>query len=434
MRAVMIIGAALLLLWAGPGLARDHFIAPEGQTADQPDGSRDRPWPTVRAALRQGAVSGGDRLLLLPGMHGPLTVRDAQFDTPVTITAAGPDRARVARIDILTSRGLVIRDLDVWPDTPYRERFGFLVRARTDTADITFEALDIRSGPDAPGYLSWDRENWLENRSLSGIHLRGANGAAIGNRLRGIANGIAARGAGARVIGNRIEGFRRDGLRGLGDGGLFRGNRVENCVDVDDNHDDGFQAWTEADIPAQREIADLVIEGNRILEWTGPAGHPLRCRLQGIGLFRGPYRDLVIQNNLIAVSAYHGIAVMGAEGARIVNNTVVPASGRPSGHPWFPWIHVDDYRDRVTSRGIVVANNIAANIRDVTRRGQKVLQATNAIVRNPSTVLRAPQALDFRLKPDSPLRGRADRSLAPAEDIDGRNRGPEADPGAIELP
>ena len=59
------------------------------------------------------------------------------------------------------------------------------------------------------------------------------------------------------------------------------------------------------------------------MEWRGRDAPDLACSLQGIGLFDGMYEGLNIRNNLVVVSAYHGINAGGALDSVVVNNTII---------------------------------------------------------------------------------------------------------------
>ena len=99
--------------------------------------------------------------------------------------------------------------------------------------------------------------------------------------------------------------------------------KAKNCVVTDANHDDGIQGFK----PGGGTISGLVIDRNTILEWTAAPDHPLRCALQGMFLSDAIYENLVVSNNLVSTSQYHGITLSGGRNAKIVNNTVVNAKG-----------------------------------------------------------------------------------------------------------
>ncbi len=418
-------------LATGPAMARDLHVAARGTVADaEPDGSVASPFPSVEAALP--ALAAGDRLLLADGTHGPVRILGHRFAEVVTIEPAEGATARTPAIRVADSAGIRLRGLGVWPDTPAID-WRALVIVEPSAEDITLEALDIRSGPDAEAYLDWSAETW-RGRYRDGVRLDGTRIALRDSRLLGLRHGVAVTGPHAEVTGNLIEGFSGDGLLGIGDHGVYRGNTVQNCVKVDGNHDDGFQSWS---LGPNRSVGTgvvtgVVIDANRFLEWVGPRDHPLRCVMQGIGLFDGRYADWVIQNNLIAVRAFHGITMGGADNPRVLHNTVVHADGARQKKPW---IKITGHKDGSPSRGGIVANNIAAQVVLETKRNPTIVGSKNLPLRRPSRVFQDPFRGDFRLKPTAGSIDAGDPRFATERDIDGtpRPKGGGPDLGAFEI-
>ena len=93
-----------------------------------------------------------------------------------------------------------------------------------------------------------------------------------------------------RIQENLVDGFSADGLRGLGDDGLFEYNRVQNSYvedPPDPNHDDGFQSWSVGPGGVGTgEVRGVVLRGNVFINHVNPA-HPLRTSMQAIGCFDG---------------------------------------------------------------------------------------------------------------------------------------------------
>lgn len=383
-------------------------------------------WRALQAALAAGQVGAGDTVVLEKGDHGILSLIGLHFK-PV-LTFRGAKGAHVQAIMVKDASGLVVRDLDVWPTAALDQKA--LVLSHSNTRDILFSGLDVRSKADAPRtYLDWTLAQWLSLGGIGGVRIEGANNAVLDSQVTATGFAITALGPAARIERNHIRGFMGDGMRALADGAIVRGNTVENCIKVDDNHDDGFQAWAPRD--GSGPLRGLRIEDNRILEWRGPNAHPLRCRLQGIGLFDGPYRDLTIANNLVLVTGYHGISLYGGHNSRIVNNTVL--------HPGpttqdFPWIKLQDAKTGEKASGNVLANNLAARFSITTTLPQSQPEGTNVTISEPATIFRNPMQGDYRLKPSLRLRSAGLGSLAPATDIDGTPRplGSGVDLGAFE--
>lgn len=410
----------LSLFLAAPAMAATWTVDPAAGPGG--DGGPARPFASVAAALDSGQVAGGDTLRLAPGDHGPLMLEKVGFDRPVTLLSDPATPAHFSRIRLKDTRNLVIDGATVWDlDGPRRHPFAVEESGRNNV----LRNLDVRSLADATGYRGWDVARWLTDRR-GGIRLRGRGAVAENNRITGVSEGISALGDKARISRNVIRGISADGIRALGDDSLAHGNYVADCFKVDDNHDDAFQSWSRG--PDGRSgrgtVSGLVIDANTFVEWSGAnPDHPLRCALQGIGLFDGMYDGIVISNNVISVSAYHGIAVAGMTNGRIVNNTVMNARGISR---QAPWITIGKHRDGTPSTGNVVANNIAP--RFMFKPEEKVQDlntvTANARVIYPHADLNFDPALPpgtfVTLKPDSALKGTAEPTLAPPPAPGGR--------------
>ncbi len=425
----------VILLTASPVLARDIFVAPSDiDESNAPDGSRDRPWLSLAEAFRIGKPSDGDRVVLLEGNHGSLNIRGLRYDPPLVITSASQDRAHVDFIAVTSSSGIVIQDLDVWPREPGDLRA--VASTTKDSTTIRFENLRIMSRPNADQhYLRWSAQDWTGPWRTHGIRMDGADNIATGNTIFGIDFGITTTGPNSRILGNRVFGFSGDALRSLGDDTVISGNRVENCVKVNKNHDDGFQAWAPRGKAAgsQSALSNLTITNNMILEWTGPSNHPLLCRMQGIGMFDGPYRDVRITNNVIVVSAYHGISIHGGHGVIITHNTVVHSN--PNSGENFPWIRVNDQKGGAPASDLVVANNLAMGYANATSAPLPPFRLTNAQITRPFPLFENAQEHDYRPRADSGVIDAGKSAYAPDHDIIGQPRpqGNAPDLGAYEV-
>ena len=426
---------ALALLSAAPTLARDHYVAPPGGARGPGSGQLDSPWTSLWAALNSAEVRGGDRILLLPGTYGRVALQAPGFVPPLRILPAEPGTVHMDALRVDRGSGLTFTGLRLWPRAPGGLPPALVQTAR-GTARIRLEALELRGSPDAPSaYLGWGFEDWTRNWAPNGVLLRGAESGLFDSRLTGTNFGLTLEGDGATALGNRIYGFSGDAIRVLGDGSRIEDNEIGNCIKINDNHDDGIQSWANKPGGGQRQpVRDLVLVRNTILEWTGAQDHPLRCVLQGIGLFDGAFDGLRIENNIISVSAYHGIAVYGGRGVTILNNTVVHARGTPG--TTHPWILVQDKKDGAPARDVRIAGNVAAGL--ISRMAQEPPRMTprgNMILRQPIRLFPRLLEGDFRsVAPDNPLVDRADPSLAPPRDRFGtaRPKGHLPDLGAIE--
>jgi hypothetical protein len=423
-----VFAAALLALGAGATAAADWFVAPPGAARPAAAGTLEDPFTSVHAAFASGRVQGGDRILLLEGEHGPLVITNRAPASEVTIASLEGRKAHVDSIEITgTSRNLRIARLSVWPRDPGAWR-GYLAQTDATVTDVVFEQLEIRSARDAYSFMDWDVAKWRERRA-SGIRMNGPRSTALRNRIIGVYMGITLMGADSQALRNLVNGYDGDGLRGFGPNTLFHRNRVLNCVDTDDNHDDGFQSFTYS---GSGPIRGLTLDGNVIIEWTGAESHPLRCRLQGIGLFAGFYEDLTIINNLVAASQYHGISVYGARRAKIINNTVVHNFGKTT---LTPYILITDNKDGTPSSDVLVANNVAMSVRGKVDPENRVEFRNNSVIGTPGAVFENAFAFDYRPTPSSGFIDTGDPGVAPPHDMLNQRRpgGALPDRGAYEV-
>ncbi len=427
MLKVATLTVGLFALSCVPSLSETYFIAPLGAVVSgTPDGTEGLPFPSIDKAFASGKVKGGDTLLLKDGAYGAVTIKaNAAFDLPVEIASQNGKSAQLDSILLAeTTRNLTFRNLSVWPKNPATGE-AYLIRAYSGTSNITLDGLDVRSDPDSINYMKWDSAKW-EARKYSGIMLEGPRSLVTRNKLTGIRHGIMVFND-SKIVDNVVEGYNGDGLRAFSRS-TVRGNRVTNCVQTDGNHADGFQSYSLEGVP----VTNLVVEGNTIIEWTGVADHPLRCALQGIGLFDGPYDNLTIVNNLISATQYHGISVYGARGARIINNTVVNTLGLVGK---YPYIAVHPSKQGVAPKDVLVANNIAMSIQGIASEVDRVVFRNNSLIGVPSQVFENSVAYDYRPKATSGFVDTGDASVAPSTDVSGNMRpyGPLPDRGAYEL-
>lgn len=344
-----VFAACMLLAAGGVACARDLHVAP-GAAADGADGSAARPFPLVAAALAAGAGQ-GDRLLLAPGDHGAVLIRGVRADPPLEVLAAPGERPpRLSSLRVRDSDGVSVEGLLVEGGTGVPNET--LVWIGSDAARVRLKGLTIRSGT---GHEAWTAAEWA--RARHGIAVAGADAEVLGNRLSGVYHAITVFSPGVTVAGNVIDGFGGDGIRGLGDRGLYEGNRIENCFAVDQNHPDGFQSWSQG--PDGRVgkgvVRGVVLRGNVIRQASGQRP-PLGCVLQGIGLFDGMYEDWLIEDNLVEVDQWHGITVAGGINVRILGNTVRNLSPAPPGPPW---ITIGAHKDGRPGAGNLIAGNSA---------------------------------------------------------------------------
>jgi hypothetical protein len=351
----VLLDAALAVV---PAAARDWHVAP-GAPAAAADGSLVHPFADLAAAVATAAP--GDRVLLGPGDYGAVRLEGVTADPPITIQSADPAvPARLSALRIRRSSGLSIEGLLVEGARVGAGKGGQpLVLVAEDANDIHLRGLTVRSGT---GYETWGAATWLAT-VRNGIELNGTRNELTDSRIVAVRTGVIARGPEARVIGNLVDGFSHDGMRGLGDNGWFEGNRVQNCVKVDGNHDDGFQSWSRG--PDGKSgggvIRGVVLKDNVILSNADRRlVAPICPRLQGIGMFDGMYEDWLIEGNRIETNAWHGITVLGGINVRVIGNYVSNQTPGQPGPPW-TWITVAAHKDgRPGARNLIEGNQATA--------------------------------------------------------------------------
>lgn len=414
-----------LALVAQPALAATWYVAPIGAVfPGNPNGTIDRPFVSTDTALASGKIKAGDTVLLMDGVHPMLRVQTS-FASPVTFESQNDRRARVDSIYLSgAAHNIIVRDLKVWPTNPLLHQ-STLVVSSFSTSDNQFISLDVRSSEDAYNYATWTATDWA-TRKTSGAFLDGARLQMRQSNFTGVYFGVVVSGENGLVSGNTIDGFSGDGLRGNGPRGTFRDNIVQNCANFDGNHADGFQAFSNGNIPG------LTIERNIFIEWMHNPNYPLRCEMQGIGLFLLEYSQLKIINNVIAVGNGHGISVMGGHGVEIINNTVVNIDGI---QPGWPWIGIYPSTAGVPSTDVLVANNLAMGYAGTNDKTNRIKFTSNRIVRSVAFAYPGWQSFVYKLRPDSRFIDAADPLYAPTLDIlrHTRPRGTGPDLGAYEM-
>jgi len=366
-----------------PCLAADFYVDPLTGSM-QNDGSYDSPWRTLEEVIdlnlvasqaweshpyspdlslvpkNEGApVQAGDIIYLRNGYHGVVSLIEYYNAAPITITNQAGHSPQLARLQIRSAQNWSISGLTLSPELAPVYETATLIDL--DSHSWTGPIWDCQV-QDCFAYSvidssSWTLQNW-NDLACNGISLDGDRLSAQSNRLLNVNFGITASGEHCQVVDNTVENFAGDGLRGLGDFGTFEGNLIKNCYDVNGNHDDGFQSWSNGPSGVgSGTVYGIVIRGNTFINYEDP-NQPFRGTLQGIGCFDGFFEDWVIENNVVMVDHWHGITLMGARNCRIVNNTVIDLNAE---NPGPPWIRITAHKDGTPSSGCTVRNNLASS-------------------------------------------------------------------------
>lgn len=359
---------AVLMCVAASVQAKDHIVQAVPGAA--------------QALISSGQVSGGDTIILQDGYHGRIAIKDQRFALTVTITSVKGARPRLDQLGVVNSSGWRITGLTIIPQRPENQ-----IKTLVDVSQSSDVHLTQMTVASAAHSESWSAQQW---RALAknGVRLFGRNLSITNSYIKNTRHGINANADMAHVENNVVENFSGDGIRGLGDNSVYIANAIKTCIEVDDNHDDGFQSWS---VDAVGNVGKGVVRNVRVERNVIENGnHPTGCTLQGIGLFGGFYEDWVIRDNTVIVDHWHGITVMGARSVLISGNVVVDS--RP-GKPGAPWIAITEHRDGRLSQNSVIKNNVTQTA--LRETGSKfvttqpgVRRQGNVVVTNPNDALR----------------------------------------------
>ncbi len=458
LRPLAFLVAALAL--ATSAAATDFYIDP-GSGSPAGDGSEDDPWRTLQEVVEGGLietrvweslpyeagvplvtvnpgapVKAGDTLFLRTGYHGEFEFRGAYNEAPILITAQPGHSPRLGSVDLTAVQHWVLRDLSISPSHTSPPLTPSSIVNIQDHSwwgpswDVEVANCDLFTVEDASG---WGADEWI-NDARSGISVSGAPRVTLrDNRLRNVRHGITIGGGShdALVSRNSIENFSADGMRGLGDRGIFEYNRIQNNLVTDSqgdtNHDDGFQSWSMGPGGVGTgEVRGVVLRGNIFINHLDPS-HPLRSSMQAIGCFDGLFVDWVVENNVIITDHWHGITFHGMIDSRIVNNTVLDLNEETPGPPW---IRVADSND-TPSQNVVVRNNLATQF---SLGGVDITADHNLQIDDAGALFLAPP-YDLHLLAPSAAVDAGSPDLAPLSDIEGtpRPQGSAPDLGAYEV-
>ncbi len=440
-----------------PVAATSFYIDPVNGN-DASDGSAGAPWRSLQTVLDSGRVESrnwpsypyqasmslvvvntgapvkaGDTLWLSDGYYGDVVVQHLYNTAPITIAARAGHSPHLRSLLVQSAQNWVLRGLSISPSYAATNTPTTMARFTSHnffgpTWDIELADSELFSVVDAS---AWNAQDWVD-RPSSGIDIGGERISVHDNRLRNLRFGISVDGDDAKVQRNLIDGFSADGLRGLGDRGLFEYNRVQNVKvgdPPDGNHDDGFQSWSVgAGGVGTGEVTGVVLRGNVFINSTNP-NDPLRNSMQGIGCFDGFFVNWIVENNVVITDHWHGISFYGMRDSRIVNNTVIDINATAPGPPW---IMVHAHKDGRPSSNVVVRNNLAT---DYSLEGTSLVADHNVefAYANAGALFVAPP-FDLHLLPGTNAVDTGSAILTPTIDIEGvpRPQGAAVDLGAYE--
>ncbi|MCB9497146.1 MAG: right-handed parallel beta-helix repeat-containing protein [Fibrobacteria bacterium] len=386
------------------------------------DGSAEHPWRTLQEVLDSGLVAyyaptnsdpgapmilhdsgapvqGGDRLYLKSGYHGFVRRNRFCFQDWLHIEAAPNDTPVLAQFQIVGAfqkihlKGLRFRKEDWipsdtatgdqklwWKAQAINRNSGAMVQLQSNTfygsgREVVLQGLDVRSARDVSGWLAQD---WVD-RATTGIALRSVRSARIqGCHVENISFGVSIDYGSDSTIAmdNHVKRFSGDGFRLISDHCRLERNRIEGCMKVDGNHDDGIQTWSRG---SDGSSGTGVVVGNilrdNLIVGIIDSTDPLRGSPQGIGAFDGMFDGWVVERNVVVSNTYHGISFYGIRNSRVANNTVID---QLPDDDVSPWILVRAHKDGRAARNVVVTGNLA--MASVGANGESMTDSGNAVI------------------------------------------------------
>lgn len=317
------------------------YCDPVGGSPDG-DGSAARPWRRLQEVLQAGLVQmrdrqgqpanpqapvrPGDTVLLRSGWHGVIRFRGGYNPKPITLAAEPGHQAAVGWVEIGGGQNWHVKGLRVSPSLapePLERVPPSLVSlgeyGADDSTGLGVEDCFVYTELDA---RSWSARDWV-SRARNGIWLgrHGRGHIARNNYVLNTRFGIQLCAPECVAEGNVVANFSADGIRATRDGQVVQFNVIKNNLvgarDGDDNHDDGIQVFLFN--VGRGTVRDVILRGNLILARETDE-LPFPNPLQGIGAFDGPLVRFSVEQNVVLVNHWHGIALYDAQDCQVHHN------------------------------------------------------------------------------------------------------------------
>jgi len=282
----------------------------------------------------------------------------------------------------------------------------------------------------------WRPEDWVTRPKNYGLVSQARCALFRGNEFFNLRNALDVGGDESLIEDNVIHDFGNDAVDFHASGVTIRRNHISASrhTPAEPLHPDAIQGWALHGATNR----DILIDGNVIAN-LNPAEDN---EMQGVSIFTDRWEGVTVQNNAIATNAWHGIALYGVRGAKVINNTL--AATRPGRDSW---IMIHDSADHSVRGDAIARNNIATAMvienadvaldHNVTAKPIRVQKQARVADGGGNNV--APLAPLFRRF--APASGSVDLHLAaapppgaaegaPERDADGRLRVAPVDPGA----
>jgi len=405
--------------------AATYYVDPvNGDIANT--GDKENPWDTLEQVFRRRkALAAGDTLLLYSGHHGTVNIRGENTDY-ITILPVGNNQPTIKRINFGGAKKWKLIGMTISPETAPEYMQTTLLRISNSSSDIIVDNCMCYSVENSS---AWSKNDW-NTKACSGASIEGHNNVIKNSHFLNVEHGVLVESSAREnlIDNNVVENFAADGMRGIGSHNTFQYNTIKNCYDVDENHDDGFQSYSQSsEGVGKTTVYDIVLRGNIIINSTDP-NQKYKGTLQGIGCFDGMYEDWLVENNIVITDHWHGISLYGARNCTIINNTVVDLNDSSPGPPW---IKITAHKNGTKSENNIIRNNLTTTMSNDANIGEV---DHNIIVKNYDRYFTDYDNFDLRLKKDCPAVDAGSDNGAPPIDIAGTSRpqGDGVDIGAYE--
>lgn len=293
-----------------------------------------------------GKAIGGDRIVLASGNYGDVRISNRNYASNVTLDASSLDnRAHFDGLFVSNSKNLTFSGLDLGRGIKSGEVAEWKqLNSVYRSTNITFDNVEFHGSED----------NNPKNDGV-GIVATEVNGFRIENSdfselFRGVS---VQRSSNVSIASNKFENLRSDGVTVASTVGItIDGNTFQDFRPKVGDHADGIQFWNTGQ---SKGSSDITIQNN--VMWFPEINPVPQLGMQGI--FLGDpksygYKNVSIENNLIySNDAWNGLAVAGADGLRVVGNSVLSTSEDSKSS----WIRLEN------SKSVVMQNNVTDDMR-----------------------------------------------------------------------
>lgn len=262
--------------------------------------------PQLVTALRQ--ARGGQRILLAPGDYAPFALREIAPAAQVVVTSQDPARPAVLTgVNLRGGANLTFRNL-VLRGSGKAVQEDFLFRGMRN---LTISHV-LASGRTGPTGLAEDKIMQLRECTGATITRSEFTNAVIALSLLDT-NGVT-------VTSSYFHDLRMDAIRGGGNSNaMIAYNYITGFSPKPADHPDGIQFWTSRQKSAAHDIR---IIGNVIHRGRGKPMQGIFMRDETDNL---PYRNVLLQDNIVVGGMFNGIAVLSDTSSLTVTNNIVAA-------------------------------------------------------------------------------------------------------------